>query len=167
MITLSIIDISPGLMFWSALAFILLLVVLGKFAWKPIMSAIHERENSIADALETADKVRKEMAANKAENEKMIQEAREEKAAMLKEAKEMKDRIVAEAEIEAKQKAQKIMADSATQIENQKMAAMLDVKNQVGKLVLEVSEKVLRKEMGQSGIQQTYIDELTNEIKLN
>ncbi len=167
MIILSIIDINPGMAVWSAIAFILLLVVLGKYAWKPILKSVHDRENSIADALETADKVRKEMADNKAENERMIQEAREEKAAMLKEAKEMKDKIVADAESEARAKAQKIVADAQVQIENQKMAAMMDVKNQVGALVMEVSEKVLRKEMGQSGIQKTYIDELTNEIKLN
>ncbi len=167
MITLSLIDITPGMVFWSGLAFIVLLIILSKYAWKPILNAVKERENSIADAIQSADKVKKEMEEMKADNERLIQEAREEKAAMLKEAKEIKERIIAEAENEARTNAERITADAKTQIQNQKMAAMMEVKNEVGKLVLEVSEKVLRKEMDNKDAQMSYINKLTDEIKLN
>ncbi len=167
MISLSLIDISPGMVFWTGLAFIVLIIFLSKYAWKPILSAVKERENSIADAIDSADKVKKEMAQMQADNEKLLQQAREEKAAMLKEAKEVKEKIIAEAEGEARANAERITADAKSQIEHQKMAAMMDVKNQVGKLVLEVSEKVLRKEMDDKNAQMSYIDKLTDEIKLN
>ena len=157
----------PGLMIWSTLAFAILLFVLGKFAWKPIMKAISEREQGINDSLATAEKVRAEMAQLKSDNEILLVQAREERAQILKEAKEIKDRMINEAKEQAKDAAAKIMGDTQQAIENQKMAALIDLKNQVGNMVVEVSEKILRRELTNKPAQENYIKQLTDEIKLN
>lgn len=157
----------PGLMIWSTLAFAILLFVLGKFAWKPIMKAISEREQGINDSLATAEKVRAEMAQLKSDNEILLVQAREERAQILKEAKEIKDRMINEAKEQAKDAAAKIMGDTQQAIENQKMAALIDLKNQVGNMVVEVSEKILRRELSNKPSQENYIKQLTDEIKLN
>lgn len=157
----------PGLMIWSTLAFLILLFILGKFGWKPIMKAISEREKGINDSLATAEKVRAEMAQLKSDNEILLVQAREERAQILKEAKEIKDRMINEAKEQAKDAAAKIMADTQLAIENQKMAAVIDLKNQVGNMVVEVSEKILRRELANKTEQENYIKQLTNEIKLN
>lgn len=156
-----------GLVFWSTVAFILLLVILGKFAWKPIMKAIGEREQGIADSIATAEKVKLEMAQLKSDNEALLARAQEERAAMLKEAKDIKDRMINDAKTEAKVQAAKIVADAQASITQQKMAAMVDLKNQVGKLVIEVSEKVLRKELSDKAAQENYIKQLADDVKLN
>ncbi len=156
-----------GLVFWTGITFLILLFLLGKFAWKPIMKMIHEREQGIADALAQADKVKAEMAQMKNENEAMMAQAREERALMLKEAKEAKDKIVNEAKEMAKAEASKIMAETQEQINHQKMAALTDVKNQIGTLVIDVAEKVLRKEMSDKSAQESYIKQLAEEITLN
>ncbi|MCO5240249.1 MAG: F0F1 ATP synthase subunit B [Chitinophagaceae bacterium] len=157
----------PGLMIWSTLAFLILLFILGKFGWKPIMKAISEREKGINDSLATAEKVRAEMAQLKSDNEILLVQAREERAQILKEAKEIKDRMINEAREQAKEAAAKVMADTQQAIENQKMAAVIDLKNQVGNMVVEVSEKILRRELANKAEQESYIKQLTNEIKLN
>ncbi|HEX5025274.1 MAG TPA: F0F1 ATP synthase subunit B [Agriterribacter sp.] len=157
----------PGLLIWSTLAFLILLFVLGKFAWKPIMKAIDEREKGINDSIATAEKVRAEMAQLKSENETLLVQAREERAQLLKEAKEIKDKMINDAKEQAKTEAAKIMADTQQAIENQKMAAIVDLKNTVGNMVIEVSEKILRRELSNKTEQENYIKQLTNEIKLN
>ena len=157
----------PGLMIWSTLAFAILLFVLGKFAWKPIMKAISEREQGINDSLATAEKVRAEMSQLKSDNEILLVQAREERAQILKEAKEIKDRMINEAKEQAKDAAAKIMGDTQQAIENQKMAALIDLKNQVGNMVVQVSEKILRSELTNKPAQENYIKQLTDEIKLN
>ncbi len=157
----------PGLLIWSTIAFLILLFVLGKFAWKPIMKAIDEREKGINDSIATAEKVRAEMAQLKSENETLLIQAREERAQLLKEAKEIKDKIINDAKEQAKTEAAKIMADTQQAIENQKMAAVVDLKNTVGNMVIEVSEKILRRELSNKTEQETYIKQLTSEIKLN
>lgn len=158
---------SFGLIFWTLLAFIIVFVILKKYAWKPILKALNEREKGIADSLETADRVRAEMAQLKSENEELLAQAREERAAMLKEARDIKDRIVNDAKEQAKTEASKIMAETQQAIEQQKMAAMTDVKNQVGKMVIEVAEKILRKELGNKEAQEAHIKDLVEEVKLN
>jgi len=157
----------PGLLIWSTLAFLILLFVLGKFAWKPIMKAIDEREKGINDSIATAEKVRAEMAQLKNENETLLIQAREERAQLLKEAKEIKDKMINDAKEQAKTEAAKIMADTQQAIENQKMAAVVDLKNTVGNMVIEVSKKILRRELSNKTDQESYIKQLTNEIKLN
>src|SRR5205085_6081979 len=135
-----------GLIFWTLVAFIIVFVILRKAAWKPILSSLNEREKMIADSLETAERVKREMAQLKTENEDLMAKAREERGAMLKEARETKDRIINEAKEQSKIEANKIIAEAQQAINTQKMAALTEVKNQVGKLVIEVTEKVLRKE---------------------
>ncbi len=131
---------SFGLLFWTLLAFIIVFFLLRKFAWKPILSSLDEREKGIADSLETAQRVKAEMAQLKSENEELLARAREERGMMLKEARDTKDRIINEAKEQAKTEANKIMVEAQQAINVQKMAAITDVKNQVGKLVIEISE---------------------------
>ncbi|RYY49194.1 MAG: ATP synthase F0 subunit B [Chitinophagaceae bacterium] len=156
-----------GIIVWTLLAFLIVFFILKKFAWKPIIKGLNDRETSIADAIATAEKVKLEMAQLKNDNEALLASAREERSAMLKEAKEIKDKIVNDAKDEAKVQASKIIADAQASINQQKMAAMVDLKNQVGKLVIEVSEKILRKELSNKSEQESYIKELANDVKLN
>jgi F-type H+-transporting ATPase subunit b len=158
---------SFGLIFWTLLAFLIMFFILRKFAWKPILSSLDAREKGIADSLETADRVRAEMAQLKSENEELLAKAREERAAMLKEARDIKEKIVNDAKEQAKVEASKIMLETQQAIEQQKMAAMTDVKNQVGKMVIEVAEKILRKELGNKEAQEAHIKDLVEEVKLN
>ncbi|MDX2047078.1 MAG: F0F1 ATP synthase subunit B [Chitinophagaceae bacterium] len=156
-----------GLLIWTLLAFLIVFFILRKMAWPAIIKGLRDREQSIAGSLATAEKVKAEMAQLKSENEALLAKAREERALMLKEAKDTKDRIINEAKDQAKTEANKIMTDALAAIENQKMAALTDVKNQVGKLVIEVSEKVLRRELGNKTEQEGYIKQLAGEVKLN
>lgn len=160
-------DVGLGLFAWNFIAFLVLLFILAKFAWKPILKSLKEREEKIADSIATADKVKAEMAQLQSENEALMAQAREERAAMLKEAKETRDKIVNEAKEQAKLEANRILAEAQQAINNQKMAALTDVKNQVGTLVIEVAEKVLRRELANKAEQENYIKELSNSVKLN
>ncbi len=156
-----------GLIVWTLLAFLIVFFILKKFAWKQIIAGLQERETNIADAIASAEKVKKEMAQLKSENEALLQSAREERATMLKEAKEIKDKMIQEAKEDAKAQAAKIIADANASIHHQKMAALTDIKNQVGKMVVEVSEKILRRELSDKAKQESYITQLAEEIKLN
>ncbi len=158
---------NPGLFLWNLLAFLILYFILKKTAWKPILKSLKEREDGIADSLATAEKVKAEMAQMKSENEALLAKAREERAALLKEAREAKDKIINEAKEQAKVEYSKIISDAHAAIEQQKMAALTDVKNQVGNLVVEVAEKILRRELANKGEQENYIRQLSNEVKLN
>ena len=156
-----------GLFVWTLIAFLIVFVILKKFAWKPILTSLGEREKGIADSIASADRVRKEMASMQSENEKMMQQAREERSAMLKEGKEMKDRIVNEAKEQAKIEANRIIMDAQQQINQQKMAAVTEVKNQIGSMAVEVAEKILRKQLAGAEAQNNYADLLAQDIKLN
>jgi F-type H+-transporting ATPase subunit b len=156
-----------GLLFWNVLAFLIAFFILRKFAWPAIIKGLNDREAKINDSLATAEKVKTEMAQMKSENEALLVQAREERAVMLREAKEIKDKIINDAREDAKIQASKIITDAQNSIQNQKMAAITDIKNQVGKLVIEVSEKVLRRELGSKNDQETYVKQLAEEIKLN
>jgi F-type H+-transporting ATPase subunit b len=156
-----------GLIVWTILAFLIVLFILKKFAWKPILKGLNDREANIANSIATAEKVRFEMSQLKSENEALLVAAREERGMMLKEAKEIKDKMINDAKEEAKIQAAKIITDANASIQNQKMAALTDIKNQVGKMVIEVSEKVLRKELSNKSEQENYIKQLAEEIKLN
>jgi F-type H+-transporting ATPase subunit b len=158
---------SFGLIIWTLLAFLIVLVILRKFAWTPILSSLNAREKTISDSLETAERVKAEMAQLKSENEELLAKAREERGMMLKEARDTKDRIISEAKEQAKVEANKIIIDAQQQINAQKMAALTDVKNQVGKLVVEVTEKVLRRELSGKEAQETHIKSLVNEVNLS
>ncbi|MGB5029060.1 MAG: F0F1 ATP synthase subunit B [Chitinophagaceae bacterium] len=156
-----------GLLIWTLLAFLIVFFILKKLAWPAIIKGLRDRENSIADSLATAQKVKEEMALMKSENEALLTKAREERALMLKEARETKDRIISEAKEQAKAEASKIVTEAQAAINAQKMAAITEVKNQVGKLVIEVSEKVLRKELGNKEAQEAHIKGLVDEVRLN
>lgn len=158
---------ASGLFIISFLIFIIVFLILKKFAWKPILSTLKEREDSITDSIATAERVKEEMAQMKAEHEHVLAEAKAERSMILKEAKEAKDKIISEAKATAQAEAKKIIQDASVAIENQKMAALTDVKNQVGNLVIEVAEKVLRKELSDKQNQEAYIKQLATEIKMN
>jgi F-type H+-transporting ATPase subunit b len=156
-----------GLFFWTLLCFLIVLFILKKFAWGPIVKTLHERESGIADSIAAAEKVKEEMKQMQAQNETLLIQAREERTLMLKEAKETKDKIIGEAKEQAKAEAGKIMDDTRLQIERQKNAAMTEVKNEIGKLAVEVAEKILRKQLAGQEAQQGYVQMLAEEIKLN
>ncbi|MES2701691.1 MAG: F0F1 ATP synthase subunit B [Bacteroidota bacterium] len=156
-----------GLFFWTLIAFLLVLFILRKFAWKPILNSLGEREKGIADSIAAAERVRNEMSQLKSENEKLMVQAREERSVMLKEAKDMKDRIVNEAKEQAKNEANKIVADAHVQIQQQKMAALTEVKNEIGTLAVSVAEKILRKQLSAAEGQDAYSKMLAEDIKLN
>jgi F-type H+-transporting ATPase subunit b len=156
-----------GLLIWTLLAFLIVFFLLKKMAWPAIIKGLKEREQSITDSLTTAQKVKEEMALMKSENEALLAKAREERAVMLKEARETKDRIINEAKDGAKIEANKIIVEAQAAINAQKMAALTDVKNQVGKLVIEVTEKILRKELGNKDAQEAHIKGLVDGVKLN
>ncbi len=156
-----------GLLIWTLVAFLIVFFILKKFAWKPILATLKQRETEIADSIATADRVKAEMAQLKSENEAMMVQAREERALLIKEAKEQSDKMIADAKEKAKVEYDRILADAQSAIHHQKMAAITDVKNQVGSLVLEVSEKILRKQLANKDEQENYIKQLAADVKLN
>ena len=156
-----------GLLFWNVLAFAIAFFILRKFAWPAIIKGLNEREAKITESIATAERVQAEMAQLKNENETMMAKAREERSQMLKEAKATKDKIVSEAKDEAKAEAAKIITNAQAVINQQKNAALIDLKNQIGNLVIEVSEKVLRRELANKAEQENYIKSLAEEVKLN
>jgi F-type H+-transporting ATPase subunit b len=158
---------SFGLLLWTFLAFFILLFILKKFAWTPILNSLKERETGIADSLATAEKAKAEIAQFRNENEQLMAKAREERADLLREAKITKDRIISEAKEQAKLEANRIIADAQEAINNQKMAAIVDVKNQMGLLVLDVAEKVLRRELTNKTQQEAFINDLTSKVQFN
>ncbi len=136
-----------GLIFWTTIVFSLLLVVLKKYAWKPILSAVDERNKSIEEALRAADKAKEEMLSLNADNERILMEAKKERDVLLKEGREIKDNIIAEAKDKAKIDAEKILITAKEQITNEKMKAITELKNQVANLSIEIAEKILKSEL--------------------
>ena len=158
---------SIGLIFWTSLVFIILLFLLGKFAWKPILKSVKERETKIETALEASEKAREEMAALKSQNEDLRKEALLERDSLLKEAREMKDKIVAEAKSTAKEEGERIIESAREAIKNEKMAAVTEIKNQVAILSIEIAEKIVRENLSTDEKQKTLVDGLVEEINLN
>jgi F-type H+-transporting ATPase subunit b len=157
----------PGLLVWTLLAFLVVFFILAKYAWPAILKGLKEREQGIADAIATAEKVKAEMAQMTNESEALMQKAREDRAATIKEAKETADKMLADAREKAKSEYDRIVAEAQLSITQQKNAALTDVKNQVGSLVIEVSEKVLRRELSNKSEQEKYIQDLAGAVKLN
>ena len=156
-----------GLVFWMVLSFSVILFILKKFAWKPILKALKERENTIDTALKSADKAREEMEHLKADNEKIIKEAKNVRDNLLKEARQVKDKIISEAKQKANSEANIIIADAKRQIENEKEAALDEIKNQIAGFSVEIAEKILKKKLEKTKDQNDLINELINEIKIN
>ncbi len=158
---------NPGTIFWMLIIFGIVLFVLRKFAWKPILNALKEREESIASALNSAEEAKREVAGLKAGNEKIIAEARQEKNIILKEAKEMKDKIIAEAKEKTMQETARSIELAKRQIQSEKDAAINDLKKQVAELSVMIAEKVLKKELTSKTEQEKMVDGLVDDIKLN
>jgi len=156
-----------GLVFWTTIVFLTFWFLIGKFALKPIVKSIKDREQSINDALSAADKAKEEMQKLQSDNAALLKEAREEGAKILKEAKEVKDSIITDAHNKAKEDAAKIVADAKAEIEAQKKAAMAEVKNEVSKISIEIAQKVLGRELDAAKDQQTYINSLVDKINVN
>jgi len=156
-----------GLLIWSTVIFVLFWALVGKFAFGPIRDALKKREGDIQDALDEAKNAREEMANLKAENEQILAQAREERSNILKEAKAAKDAIVNEAKTKAKEESQRIVANAKAEIETQKTAAILDVKNQAGMMALSIAEKIIKKQLTGDSEQEKFANSLIDEIKLN
>ena len=156
-----------GLIFWMTISFVAVLFILGKFAWPMILKALKEREESIANALNSARKAKEEMAALTADNEKLILKARAERDQLLKEARDTRDSIVAEARNKAQAEANKIMAQTRESINNEKMAALTELKNQVASMSIEIAEKILRHELSIDEKQKTLMENLIKDISVN
>ena len=156
-----------GYFIWTLIIFTLLFLVLRKFAWKAILNAIKQREESITKALSEADNARQEMQNLKSENEKILQEARTQRDQLLAEAREIKEKIIGKAREEAEEEGRRLIENARLDIRSEKMAALTEIKNQVGKLSLEIAEKVLREQLASSDKQDAVIEKLISEIKLN
>lgn len=156
-----------GLIFWMTISFALVLFILGKFAWKPILNMLKTREESIENALAAAEKAREEMKQLQSNHEKLIREAKEESDMLLREARKMKDSIIDEAKIKATEEAERILEAAKENIHFEKMAAITELKNQIAELSIEVAEKVLRQELSDPSKQKDYIDKVINEMNFN
>ena len=156
-----------GLLFWTVLIFLILVFLLAKFAWKPILNMFEERTKNIEDALNSAENAKKEMAGLKAENEQIMKEARAERDKIVREAREMKDKIIEESKETAKAEADKILAQARKLIDDEKRAAMNELKDQVASLSIEIAEKILTKELSDKKKQAELIDDILNQSNLN
>ena len=158
---------SIGLVFWTLIAFLFLLLLLRKLAWKPIMGAIHDREQYIDEALNKAELAKKEMARLTAQNEDLMQQARAERDAILKEAKTLKDSILNEAKAQAQAEGGKMLEKAKIEIANQKKAALAEMKAQVSTLSIEIAERVLRTQLQDKAKQQELVAGLLKDVELN
>lgn len=156
-----------GLFFWQVLIFVGLILLLRKFAWKPILDAVNEREEGIKEAMLAAENARKEMMALKSDNQKLLDEARSERDAMLKEATAIKDKMIADAKNEAQVQGAKMIEQAKTTIESEKNAAVAEIKNQVSSLSLEIAEKLLKEELTNKDSQTKLVEKLLGDVKLN
>jgi len=161
--------VSPGigLIFWMTVAFLAVLYILGKYAWKPIMKALKEREMSISDALNAAELAKEEMKMLHFSNEKLMKEARNERDILLAETRKIKDSILEETRLKANEEANRIINSAKESIHFEKMAAMTELKNQLADLSLEIAKKILQKELSDPQKQETYVKELLADVKFN
>ena len=160
-------DFSFGLFFWQLIILVVLIVVLGKFAWKPIINALEAREEGIADALAAAENAKREMANLKTDNERLLKEARAERDAMIKEAREIKESLIAEAKEEAQAQVEKMISQAKVAIEGEKQAALSELKNQVSSLSIEIAEKLMKDQLGNKEAQTKLVEKMLDEVKLN
>ncbi|QSW91287.1 MULTISPECIES: F0F1 ATP synthase subunit B [Flavobacterium] len=156
-----------GLFFWQVLIFVGLIFLLKKFAWKPILDAVNDREQGIKDALLSAENARKEMENLQADNQRILNEARAERDAMLKEAREMKEKMIADSKNEAQAQGQKMIEQAKAAIESEKNAAMAELKSQVSTLSLSIAEKLLKEELSNKESQTKLVEKMLGDVKLN
>ncbi len=160
-------DFSFGLFFWQLLIFVGLIFLLKKFAWKPILDAVNEREEGIKNALLSAENAKKELQNLQADNQRILQEARLERDNMLKEAREMKDKMIADAKTEAQATGLQMIQQAKTAIEAEKNAAMADIKSHVSNLSIEIAEKLLKDELTNKDSQMKLVEKMLGDAKLN
>jgi F-type H+-transporting ATPase subunit b len=156
-----------GLIFWQTVTFIIVLFLLSKFAWKPIMASLRQREDSIESALRMADQAKLEMQALKADNEKLLQEARMERDRILREASEAGNAIVEQAKARANEEGTRMVANARQAIENEKKAALTEVKNTAATLSIEIAERILKRELANPQAQQALVNDYIKEVNLN
>ncbi|MCX7548817.1 F0F1 ATP synthase subunit B [Xanthomarina sp. F1114] len=156
-----------GLVFWTVITFLFLLIILKKYAWKPILGAVGDREDGIKKALASAENARKEMENLHADNERILKEARAEREALLKEARDIKVKLIDDAKSEAENQANKIIEQAQAAIESEKKAAMAELKNHVAELSIDIAEKVVRAELSSKDKQVQLVESMLGEAKLN
>lgn len=158
---------SLGTMVWASLAFIIVLIILKKFAWGPILDGLKDREETIARSLNEAEQARQEIAGLKADNEKLLQEARNERDAILREAREIKENIISEAKGQAKKEAENMIAAAREAVNNEKQAAIAELKSHVASLSLDIAEKVVREHLSDDSNKKALVAKLLQETELN
>ena len=163
---MSLINPGLGLVFWMALAFLIVLFILKKYAWKPIMSALKEREDSIEESLQAAEKARDAMNDLKLDNEKLLRDAKDERDAIMREARKIKEKIIDEAKDRASAEAENIVESAKARIENEKKAAIVEIKNLIATTSIEIAEKVLREELKDKKRQTAYVESILKEARL-
>ncbi|RRJ94116.1 F0F1 ATP synthase subunit B [Flavobacterium macacae] len=156
-----------SLIFWTTLIFVVFFILLAKFAWKPILGAVKSREESINNALASAEAARREMQNLTADNERILQEARMERDALLKEARDMRDKMVADSKQEAQVQGERMIEQAKAAIEAEKNAAMAELKSQVSSLSLEIAEKLLKEELSNKDAQTKLVERMLGDVKLN
>ena len=156
-----------GLIFWTTLSFLILLFILGKFAWKPILNSVNDRETSILKALKEAENAREEMKNLTANNERILKDARIEREAMIKEARDIKVKMISDAKEEAKITADAIISQAQEAIKNEKKSAMADLKSQMASLSIEIAEKVVKEELSNKDKQLKLVEDMLNDSALN
>jgi F-type H+-transporting ATPase subunit b len=160
-------DFSIGLFFWQLILFIVLVLLLRKFAWKPILDAVEKRESGIEDALKSAELAKLEMQNLQADNQKLLQEARAERESMLKDAREIKNKMIEDAKSEAQEQANKIIEQAQATIEGEKKAAIAELKTQMAGLSIDIAEKVMREELSNKDKQLKLVESMLGETKFN
>lgn len=160
-------EFSIGMFFWQTLLFLVLLFLLRKFAWKPILNAVNSREENIQEALDMAVKTKAEMKKLQTQNENLVKEARVERDQMIKEAKETGNKLVEDSKKKAKEEADKIIENARASINSEKNAAIAELKGQVASVAIEIAEKVLRENLSSSDKQKTLASKLAEDISLN
>lgn len=158
-------DFSFGLFFWQIVILVALILLLRKFAWRPILDALNSREEGIQSALDSAENAKKEMQNLQADNEKLLQEARLERDTMIKEAREIKDKMISEAKTQAQQEGDKMIEQARVSIESEKNAALADIKNQVAGLSVQIAEKLVREELSTKERQHELVEEMLGDVK--
>jgi F-type H+-transporting ATPase subunit b len=156
-----------GLIFWMTLSFAIVLFILGKYAWKPIMNMLHEREQFIENALSSADRAKQEMANLQSNNEQLLKEAKEERDALLRDARKVRENLIEEAKGKAQIEANKIVEQAKENIQFEKMNAITDLKNQLASLSVDIAERILRDELSNADKQKEVINNLLKDIKFN
>ena len=156
-----------SLVFWTTVIFIVFFLVLKKLAWKPILGAVKEREDSINKALESAEEAKKEMQSLNADNERILKEARAERDSLLKDAREIKEKMISEAKEDAQEQAGLLIKNAKAAIEVEKQAAIADLKTQVAKLSIDIAEKVVRRELASKEDQLALVDKMLGDVTLN